>query len=613
MKPTPSFILSLLFFLVLVTGCSAPNQQAPDFRLLVAVERLSVKQGETGTLRITIQKTGLFTTPVALSLTGNPAGVMGTFDSTSTSDESTLSLSVAVSAAAGESTLTITGKAGDIVKTATLQLTVIENITLEIAIAGLPAGVAANVVVTGPNAFQQTLSTSTTLSLSELTPGTYSFVVNDVKPDSATFSKISGPSDLEFTAQQDESVTLTYGCSLVTPPDANLDTFLKTATNKAAYTCADLAALTELNASRLGIQNLEGLQYAVGLTDLKLTGNGLTNLPENIFNDLTALTSLGFNDNDLNSLPENVFNNLKALTSLDLSFNNLTSLPENIFADLTALTLLNLNGNDLTGLPETIFDNLTALEGLTIFDNGLTSLPQNIFANLTALRNLNLSGNQLNSLPPNMFDNLTALTTLNLSQNCLQATKVPTKGQLVALAAQVTSLDTFGNPKTGCVAVSQPAISSTFDTSTEGWTVLGDGTNLSHVATGGNPGGFIEATDGAQGSTWYWKAPALYYGDARDYIGKTLKFSLKQSATDSGFDDVDVILRNSNFASILVAEITAPGVGFTDYEITLTGDNFNFTDNAFAQMLENLTSIEIRGKYRTGADTGGLDSVSFGE
>jgi Leucine-rich repeat (LRR) protein len=638
MKTTPPLILSVLFFLVLVTSCSGanqPNQQAPDFSLQLAVEQLSIKQGETGTLRITIQKTGAFTTAVGLSLAGNPAGVTATFNPASTSDESTLTLNVAASAAAGESTLTITGTAGDIVKTATLQLTVIENITLELTIAGLPAGVAANVVMTGPNAFQQTLSASTTFS--QLAPGTYTFTVNEVKPDSATFSKISGPNDLEFTGQQDESVTLTYGCSLVTPPDANLDTLLRAVTGKDTYACADLAALTQLTASNKSIQNIESLQYASGLTELfldnnqltslsksifdqltalthlELFGNQLTSLPAGVFDNLTALTILSLGQNQLTSLPSGIFDNLTSLTSLSLLLNQLSSFPIGIFDNLTALKFLSLDRNQLSGLTSGIFANSTSLTGLALNDNQLSSLPDGLFDNLSLLSELDLSNNQLTNLPLGIFDSLSASTELILEANCLELAKVPTKGYLAAVEAQVQTVVTDDNPKAGCAAVPQAVTFSTFDTNAEGWTVLGDGTNLIHVATGGNPGGFIQATDGGQGSTWYWKAPSLYYGDARDYIGKTLNFSLKQSATDSGFDDVDVILRNSNFASILVADIAAPGVGFTDYEITLTGDNFNFTDNAFAQMLENLTSIEIRGEYRTGADTGGLDSVSFGE
>ena len=223
---------------------------------------------------------------------------------------------------------------------------------------------------------------------------------------------------------------------------------------------------------------------------------------------------------------------------------------------MTNLTFLNLGGNALSSLPENIFDNLT----------NVTFLP--------------LDRNNLSLLPENIFDKMTALTALNLSANCLKAFKVPTRGQLEALDLRLTGFDASDNPKEGCAAVVQPVTISNFDTTTEGWTVTVDGTFLTHVATGGNPGGFIQATDGGLGSIWYWKAPALYYGDARDYIGKTLKFSLKQSATDNGFDDLDVILKSGpGFGFFQVAEINPPGVDFTEYEITLTRENFTACAN----------------------------------
>ena len=196
MKP-----LRVLYFLALVSifliliSCGNNTSKKPGFELQLSSETLSIKQGESGSVTISLTKTGGFSSAVVMSLEGNPTGVTENFDPASISDTGTLSLSVVASAAAGSSTLTITGTAGDIVKTATLQLTIIENITLEITIAGLRVGVNANVVVTGPNAFQQTLSTSTTLS--GLVPGTYTFVVNDVKPDSATFAKAAGPNDIQ--------------------------------------------------------------------------------------------------------------------------------------------------------------------------------------------------------------------------------------------------------------------------------------------------------------------------------------------------------------------------------------------------------------------------------
>ena len=161
---------------------------------------------------------------------------------------------------------------------------------LNLVINGLPEGVLADVLVTGPASFSQTVTATTTLS--GLSSGTYQFQVKAVKPKSATFSDNGSPSTFSFNATTGGTVNLTYSCTLVTPPDANLDAVLKTATGKETYNCADLAALTTLDASNKAIQNIEGLQYAVGLTNLNLGDNALSSLPENIFDNLTNLTNL---------------------------------------------------------------------------------------------------------------------------------------------------------------------------------------------------------------------------------------------------------------------------------------------------------------------------------
>ena len=49
---------------------------------------------------------------------------------------------------------------------------------------------------------------------------------------------------------------------------------------------------------------------------------------------------------------------------LSLKENSLTELPDGVFDGLTALENLLLDSNDLTGLPDGVFDGLTALENL---------------------------------------------------------------------------------------------------------------------------------------------------------------------------------------------------------------------------------------------------------
>jgi len=47
-------------------------------------------------------------------------------------------------------------------------------------------------------------------------------------------------------------------------------------------------------------------------------------------------------------------------------------------------------------------------------------------------------------------------------------------------------------------------VQSTFDFDGEGWTIEGDGDGPTYHSTGGNPGGYITATDLALGEYWYW-------------------------------------------------------------------------------------------------------------
>ncbi len=51
-----------------------------------------------------------------------------------------------------------------------------------------------------------------------------------------------------------------------------------------------------------------------------------------------------------------------------------------------------------------------------------------------------------------------------------------------------------------------PLAVSTFDVDAEGWTVTGDAVSPipNYISSGGNPGGYISATDNESGGIWYW-------------------------------------------------------------------------------------------------------------
>ena len=168
-------------------------------------------------------------------------------------------------------------------------------------------------------------------------------------------------------------------------------------------------------------------------------------------------------------------------------------------------------------------------------------------------------------------------------------------------------------------SVGHADIYSGFDADDEGWLVSGDATSATpdYMATGGNPGGFLQADDTVSGGTWYWDAPSKFLGDLSGFVGETLSFDLAQSATSSQFNNSDVIL-DGNGQSLHFNTSYNPGTTFTAYSLDLTNTGgwrlgsltgSEPTAGEFADVLGDLTRLRIRGEYRSGPDTGSLDNV----
>lgn len=100
-------------------------QAKPEFSLAANPAQITVKQGATGTVAISLTRNATATGAVALSLEGAPAGVTGSFNpSSATANASTLTLTVAATAAPGAYNLTVRGRAHGLDNTAAVRLTV---------------------------------------------------------------------------------------------------------------------------------------------------------------------------------------------------------------------------------------------------------------------------------------------------------------------------------------------------------------------------------------------------------------------------------------------------------------------------------------------------------
>lgn len=169
-----------------------------------------------------------------------------------------------------------------------------------------------------------------------------------------------------------------------------------------------------------------------------------------------------------------------------------------------------------------------------------------------------------------------------------------------------------------------PLAVSTFDTDAEGWTTVGDtveGSVPRFVPTGGNPGGYLSATDAEQQGRWYWSAPAKFRGNFSSLYGRTLTFDLRQSDTANQNSYSDVVLTGGGIV-LWFDTPTNPASTWTSYEIVLqeAGWENRITDLSATQaemqtVLSSLDSLLIRGEYRSGTDgtdVGDIDNVILG-
>ncbi len=162
-------------------------------------------------------------------------------------------------------------------------------------------------------------------------------------------------------------------------------------------------------------------------------------------------------------------------------------------------------------------------------------------------------------------------------------------------------------------------ISSTFDIDAEGWLIAGDATSgaPTYVATGGNPGGFIQANDSVSGGVWYFDAPNMFLGDLSGALSQSLSFDLKQTGSGPQFNSSDVILNGGGLEVRFDAASNPLPVGdWVSYSVILdetvgwTKGGAAATQADMLTVLGSLSRLRIRGEFISGSDIGRLDNVS---
>jgi alkaline phosphatase D len=189
---------------------------------------------------------------------------------------------------------------------------------------------------------------------------------------------------------------------------------------------------------------------------------------------------------------------------------------------------------------------------------------------------------------------------------------------IIGALALALTLTAAGCGGTGA-STDRTLVAHDFSTSSEEWLIAGD-TGVVAPAfhpDGGRPGGYISNEDEGVGETWYFRAPARVLEQLALAERGTLSYRLRQSSTDAGFVDDDVVITGP--AGRLSYRFgTAPGTDWTEFSVELSaasGWRWNWSEPATAEQMGSVlarpTSLEIRGEYRTGDDVGGLDSFAL--
>ena len=191
----------------------------------------------------------------------------------------------------------------------------------------------------------------------------------------------------------------------------------------------EMSSLRELDASGRGIRDLTGLEQAVGLEELRLGINRLTDVEP-----LAGLKNLRFLVLSSNPGLENVrpLSELTKLNHLELDYSGVTDVAP--LSGLTNLNRLHLNYNEVADLAP--LAGLVGLNHLDLGRNRITDL--GALSGLTNLNHVDLNENEVTDLGP--LARLTGLEYLDLSRN--RATDLEPLSGLTSLV----QLRVDGNP-----------------------------------------------------------------------------------------------------------------------------------------------------------------------
>lgn len=166
----------------------------------------------------------------------------------------------------------------------------------------------------------------------------------------------------------------------------------------------------------------------------------------------------------------------------------------------------------------------------------------------------------------------------------------------------------------------QTIASNGFDTGTEGWTAKNGAMNFAWVSSGGDPDGFVQASDVGGDGLWFFSGPSAYLGDQSAAYGGMLSYSIKSdfSTAPIGGNYAAVQLLGANGVLLAAAAPALPTSDWATFSFNLIADGTwkvgatsgpSASASILQGVLADLKSIRIDGDYYQGVDTTGIDSV----
>jgi hypothetical protein len=159
-------------------------------------------------------------------------------------------------------------------------------------------------------------------------------------------------------------------------------------------------------------------------------------------------------------------------------------------------------------------------------------------------------------------------------------------------------------------------ISSTFDADLDGWTITSDSGALSHMATGGNPGGFL-FVDNAEGAVIVRAiAPAKFLGNLASFDGGVLSFdgNLLTKGSVPFYPPYGQVTISSSGGTPVTLDLAPsdPPIGeWVHYSVSLDAATWGRTPQAWAQLLAGVTDISIVLEAVSGFETNGFDNFTL--